>query len=181
MVWCVGFVYSFAFQWPESIASIFRRRCPLDEATIVAIVAPTMKIASIGSAKQTWGEKIALTAWMPFDFFFRALFSYQRFPEDYVMTFCNIDKQSASFYYRMGRYVFSNKEGRFVPGSMDVGTTVGDFLEQSTGLTSKDAGRKLSLVGPNIISIEKPSWPKILYREFSQTFYLYQTYMLWTW
>jgi Cation transporter/ATPase, N-terminus len=181
MVWCVGFIYSFAFQWPESIASLFRRRCSLDDATVVAIVAPIREIGSIATNKKNWIEKIALAAWAPFDFAFRVLFSYQRFPANYVMTFCIVDKQSASFYYRMGRYVLSRDENKFVPGSINAEKTVGDLLDEATGLTSKDVLRLQTLVGPNIISVEKPNWLRTLYREFSQSYYIYQTYMLWTW
>jgi hypothetical protein len=181
IVWCIGFVYSFAFQWPESIASLFRRRCRLEEATVVAVVAPTVKIDSIATSKVSCGEKIARTAWVPFDVFFRALFSYQRFPEGYEMNFCNVDKQSSSFYFRMGRYVLSRKENKFKPGALEGGKFVGDLLGQSAGLSSKDVRHLSMIVGPNIISIEKPTWPKTLYKEFSKTFYLYQTYMLWTW
>jgi hypothetical protein len=37
VTWSIGFVWCFALKWPSSIKSLFLRRCPLKEATHVAV------------------------------------------------------------------------------------------------------------------------------------------------
>jgi hypothetical protein len=45
IVWMVGFIWCFASKkYPASIRSLFLRRCPLDRASRVALVAPTQDI-----------------------------------------------------------------------------------------------------------------------------------------
>jgi hypothetical protein len=182
IVWMVGVVWSFSFQWPESIASIFRRRCPLNQATFVAVVAPVRKVETIAPKKgKSYCDELARALWLPFHVILSFYFSYRPTPPDCETVYCPVDSRTFSFHFHMGRYVYSESDGMYIPGVLELGTTIGDFLDMRPGLTVDQAGLHYQLVGANIIPLEKPNLFKSLYKEFSQTFYLYQTFMLWTW
>lgn len=100
------------------------------------------------------------------------------------MILCKVDRVDTnvpSFYCRMGRYVFSVDQGKFIPGRIEVGTTIAELLSKSSGLTSEQAVANFQLVGPNIIPVEKPTVIGSIFKEFSKTFYIYQNFMVWTW
>jgi hypothetical protein len=183
IVWMVGFIWCFAFKYPASIRSLFLRRCPLERASHVAVVAPTQAV-DVASDPGV-GDKVAGVLWAPFDFVLGALFSYPYCRPGLDTTFCEVetDKQTGtrSFYHRMRRYVFDAEAGNFVPGTMDVGSTFGDFLGQVGGLTTEEVTRRTGLAGPNVIPMEKPTILGSIVKEFSKGFYLYQNFLVWTW
>lgn len=181
IVWSVGFVFSFSFHWPHSITSLFLRRCILREATHVAVVAPIMQVQSIASGRMKWGDILVRTIWAPIDRAYHIIFSYPLTPNDYETTYCPVDNKTRSFYHRMGRYVFNDIEEKYVPASMKIGNTIEELSKWKEGLTSKQVNLHQAHVGPNVISIPKPNWFHTVYIEFSKPFYLYQTFILWTW
>jgi hypothetical protein len=185
LVWFVGFVWSFLFQWPESIESLFLRRCPLSEATHVAVTAPMKKLEMTGTSnKVSWGEFSLRLLCCPFDWVMRNLFSYNGAKPGYELVYCKVDQVETTvrnFYFRMGRYVLDDETGIYIPSTMVVGETIGDFLVKMNGLTTEEVIEKYNTVGPNIIPIDKPTVIGSLYKEFSKTFYIYQSFMVWSW
>lgn len=167
--------------WPETIASLFRRRCALNEATFVAVVAPVMRVESIAKRKGKFFDEIARFLWLPFKVALCFFFSCKETPPECELVYCQVDPTSFSFIFRMGRYVYSESDGVYIPGVLDLGTTLGEYLDMRDGLTVDQARLHYQLVGPNILVLEKPVLWRCLYNEFSKTFYLYQTFMLWTW
>ncbi|KAI2493674.1 haloacid dehalogenase-like hydrolase [Fragilaria crotonensis] len=168
------------FQVPRQCESIFLRRCNLEDATYVAVVAPT-KIVDIMSIPGM-GEKLADIIWAPFNYFFMFYFSYPHAIPGTVTSFCKVesDGTTRSFYHRMRRYVYNAEAVGFIPGSMNVGTTIGDFLSQTQGLTSDEVARRGGLAGPNVIKIQEPTIHGSIMKEFSKGFYIYQTFMVWS-
>jgi hypothetical protein len=205
ITWMVGIVWCFAYRYPISMHTFFLRRCRLDSATYIAVVAPT-KAMKTDQAVGT-GDRIADRIWGNVDFVFRTVFSYAYNRSGFETTFCQIksDKPAVSVvqrmrglfikkhcgsnpggetrftYHRMRRYVYDDDAGRFIPSFYSVGTLLGDFLGQVGGLSSKEVRERTSLLGPNIIPIDKPTVYGSVMKEFSKPFYLYQNFMVWSW
>jgi hypothetical protein len=185
ITWCVGLLWSFTFQWPESIESIFLRRCSLVHATHVAIVAPMKKVENIVIDKKfSFVEYMAQNLWCPFNFLLCMIFSYPGTQTGFEVLYCKVDVEDTnipSFNCRMGRYVYSTKDEKYVPSTIEVGKTIGDFLMQRSGLSTTQATTNYHLVGPNALPLEKPTIIRNIVKEFSNTFYLYQNFLIWTW
>jgi cation-transporting ATPase 13A3/4/5 len=188
IVWMVGFFWCFAFRYPSiySVQSLFLRRCHLDKATHVAITAPTKAV----NVKETTSTGMSIQrfiniVWWPIDNLFQRIFWIPHARKGTTTTFCKIeiDKNTAgrSFYHRMRRYVYDDESGTFVLGTMTVGSTLGDFLDQAQGLTSEEVVQRTARVGRNMIHMTKPTILGSIGKEFSKTFYLFQNFMVWTW
>jgi hypothetical protein len=122
--------------------------------------------------------------WSPFDLFLRMVFSCPKADPSYETNICKIEKSRdgvKSFYCLMGRYVFNEDDDKYIPGTMQVGRTIGDFLSLTGGLTTEQADKNYQLVGSNIIRIGKPTVIRSVIKEFSKSFYIYQNFMVWTW
>jgi hypothetical protein len=152
-------------------------------ATYVTVVAPT-KIVEVNEIPGA-GERLAAMIFFPFDFVLRGVFSYPygRPGEEAVYCPITIDASTGtrSFYHRMRRYVFDDESGVFIPGSMSIGTTLGEFLAQAAGISNDEVVKRTGLVGPNFISMDKPTILGSIGKEFSKPFYLYQNFMVWSW
>lgn len=108
----------------------------------------------------------------------------------YNVTFCKVETDATTdtryFYFRFRRYIYDDNLNKFIPGSFDVteDTVYGRWLDKSylhKGLSHEEAKRRLGLVGPNVLDLQKPSLLSNIVAEFSKTFYLYQTFMIWIW
>jgi hypothetical protein len=183
LTWFVGFLWTMAFQWPHSIGGLFLRRCPLAQATHVAVEAPTKNVTST-SHQVFYGLLVVKVIWYPFDLFRRTVFSYPHVKEEYETSFCKVSRSKngcKSFYFRMGRYVLNQESGTFIPGIVALGQTVGDLVALGNGLTTEEAASHFEVVGSNIILMDKPTLLGSIWKEFNKTFYVYQNFILWTW
>jgi hypothetical protein len=108
----------------------------------------------------------------------------------YKVTFCKVQTDTKTgtryFYFRFRRYIYNNDLNRFIPGFFDVNrdTAYGGWLDKSylhQGLTQEEAVKRLGIVGPNVLDLKKPTLISAISAEFSKTFYLYQTFMIWIW
>ncbi len=127
------------------------------------------------------------------------------------VTFCRvrIDKKTGTryFYFRFRRFVYDAASYKFMYGSWDVqegqpiaggsngsyygedaqpgrSVTIGEWLDSSylhQGLCNDEAVKRRGIVGPNVLELKKPTVIGSIYNEFSKPFYLYQTFMVWTW
>lgn len=185
IVWMVGFFWSFLFRYPSSIRDLFLRRCHLVSADYVAVMAPLKSLDSTDDLISGWGDKLTAAFCWPFELCLRGFFSYPNRKPGYRMVYCKVDTDDSTdtrgFYYCMRRFVYDEETNSFVPGTMEVGETLGDFLEQTHGLSSDEALRRFSRTGPNSIQMKKPTVLGCIGREFSKPFYLYQNFMVWTW
>jgi hypothetical protein len=187
IVWMVGFPWTIAFRYTNSIYTLFLRRCPIQEASYVVIVAPTKAVESVGASPLS--ERLAYMIWTPIDTILRFFFSYPYREPGKDATYCRITidpyTQSRSTYHRMRRYALdddtTNTSRGMIPGYMSVGTTLGEFCSQIDGLSSEEVKQRMGRVGPNIIPMIQPTAFSALRNEFSKTFYVYQNFMVWTW
>lgn len=186
-MWFIGFLWTFVFQWPYSIESLFLRRCNLDQATHVAVEAPTKKakVTASSNSRAAWGLLLFQTIWYPFDLFLRTVLSYPHAKVNHETSFCKVTKSGdgyRSFYFRMSRYVFNQiKNASFIPGSVEIGQTIGDLIDLRGGLSTEKATENFQIAGDNIIRMDKPTMLGSIVKEFSKSFYVYQNFMVWTW
>lgn len=138
-------------------------------------------VSTIGAKEKTWWARLVDIVWWPVNAVLRRYFSAEPTIPGYESIWCKVDKNTLSFYCRMCRYVYSEHDAKFVPGSVEVGKTVGDFYQLRSGLSTSDAQHNSFIVGPNTIMLEKPSLLKCIWIEFSKPFYVYQTFIVWTW
>jgi Cation transporter/ATPase, N-terminus len=184
MVWMVGIVWSLAFRYPSTgIRALFLRRCVLSSATHVAVVAPVKSI-EVRRARTTV-ERTAEILWCPIDGIFRTIFSHPYDRPGLETVFCPVEKDvltgTRSILHRMRRYVYNEETAAYVPGTMSVGTTLGDLLAQTEGLSQETVAERQGTAGPNVIPLQRPTILGSLHKEFSKTFYVYQSFMVWTW
>lgn len=188
IVWMVGIVWAFAFRYPSSIRDLFLRKCPLSAASFIAAEAPTKTFGNDENDIPGWGERLMASFWFPFDFCLRVVYSYPYKKPGYETVFCPVETDDATgkrgFYYRMRRFVYDDHDGKtssFQPGTISIGKTLGDMLDQRNGLSSDEAKKRLGLTGPNRIPMRKPTIFGSIVQEFSKPFYLYQNFMVWSW
>jgi len=105
------------------------------------------------------------------------------------VTFCKVrlDKTTETryFYFQFRRFIFDKSVMKFVAGSWDVveNATIRDWLDKShlhQGLSNDEAVVRRGVVGPNVLELQKPTVMGSMFAEFSKSFYIYQTYMIWT-
>ena len=176
--------FSLSLQWPETIESIFLRRCILSQATHVAVVAPIKESKITGTNRtRSWGSVFVQIVLCPFDKFFRFYFSYPTADSDFETIYCRVETSRSSnfFYCRLGRYIYNDETDKYIPASMEVGITFDDFFSQRSGLTSDEVNRRFQQLGPNAITLAKPTLLGSFVKEFSKTFYVYQNFMIWSW
>ena len=204
IVWMVGFFWTFALKWPASMTSLFLRRCSFENATHIAVCAPTTNNTTekssptCGASCMSSQTGFARCVGYSINYFFGCLggmssgvntmmkfvFSDTTTPkENWQLEHCRVinEKGARFFYYRLRRYTFDPEVGAFVPGDWVVGSTLGDFIALKNGLYDSDVQKRLSVVGPNSIRIKKPSFLKSILRQFSSKFYNYQFFIIWAW
>lgn len=180
VVWMVGFFWCFSLTWPYSVKSLFLRRCTFDQATHVAVFAPLVNSNETEYQVLKWIE-IALSTTM------NGLFSMMSAPKGVrgKFVYCPVELDSFGnkfFTFRLRRYTFDDKLNLFTPSEMNMdGKTIDDLKEMSAGLSSTEVSQRLSHIGPNIMTMEKPNFLKTLMNESTTPFYLYQLFMMWTW
>ena len=186
ITWMVGIVWSFALKWPFSVRSLFYRRCPLADATYVAVFSPTK--STFGKAHDpryiTRFKQFLNSANILINEIMALIFSDVTRPkEGGTLVYCRVFNENGAkfFYFHLRRYNYDPMEGVFVPGKCNIGTTIGDFYDARDGLTSAEVERRRALIGPNTIRMKKPNIIRTIYHEFSGTFYTYQTFIIWTW
>jgi hypothetical protein len=183
IVWMVGFAWCLSFRYPSTgIRALFLRRCVLARATHVAVVAP---IKSIEVKVPSRVERASSAMWYPIDCIFRSIFSHPYDRPGLETSFCPVEIDGVtgtrSMLHRMRRYVYDDETDGFIPGVFSVGTTIGDLIDQKDGLPLDIALERRGLAGPNVIPLERPTILGSIYKEFCKTFYIYQSYMVWTW
>lgn len=185
IVWMVGFLFSLALKWNKQFSSLFLRRCSFEKATHIAVCAPIDEGKGIVFTQKGCIYRVSicmgylkknLQAMMAFIFS-----DVNSSSATHKVFFCRVVKQGDEkfFFFRLRKYIFDPLMGEFIPGSCEVGKTIGEFIEAKGGLSSADATKRLNVIGPNSIHMSKPNYVKSVIHEFSGTFYVYQNYIIW--
>jgi hypothetical protein len=184
IVWMIGIVWHFVLKWPVSVRSLFLRRCVFEDATHIAVCAPTKSMGDAPSS--TWTERTVAHAKYVVDTIMGAIYSdVTRTKGHGQIIYCPVQSEKNGnrfFYFRLRRYTFDPEKGAFSPGQCSVEMTLGDMLDTAReGLDSTEVERRAMNIGPNHIRIKKPNIIKTILREFSGAFYLYQCFIIWAW
>jgi hypothetical protein len=181
IVWMIGLPWSFVFQFPPSVHSLFLRRCTLEQATFVAVEAPTTSIAPVSMPRLTF--KFSIGMLNSLNHVMNIFFSYSYAVHGTSIQLCKVsdDGYYRSFYHRMRRYVFSVEIGCFISGHVNVTGTINELLLHSRGLSTDVVAKRGGYAGQNMLKLEKPTLVGCIMKEFNKSFYVYQAFMVWTW
>jgi hypothetical protein len=191
ITWVVGFLWSFSFKWPHSVTLLFSKRCPLYEATYVAVSA-----ADVGDQNKDDSSPPTPSRSPPIQLLHRLLAMFSGCLHC-VMTliFSNVPKKDVQlctvqtddlgtryFVFNFRRYHFDSEAGaKFVPGDFQVASTIADIVKSADGLQEADVTNRRRIVGLNSIDMPEPHLLATVIKEFQKPFYTYQNFMLWTW
>jgi Cation transporter/ATPase, N-terminus len=195
IIWNIGFVWCFAFKWPESVSTLFLRRCDIRYATHITVIIESKndsdEINSVFNNTHLYYPRKVLAIVGGYASSIMAVVFSQvdsRSSQGQPKTkfeVCRVQKDRAggkyiTFMYR--RYHLH--KSAFVPGEIHVGRTIQEISDSATkayGLTNKQVRRRQNRVGGNEMKMEKPSLTGSLYIEFCKPFYIYQIFMIWSW
>ncbi len=79
------------------------------------------------------------------------------------------------------RYHFESTKKSFEPAELTVGGTGSQLYAQRMGLTSEAVKKQKTHVDLSQIKIEESSFLRIMMKESTRTFYVYQNFITWTW
>jgi predicted P-type ATPase len=205
VVWSIGFAWTLLFKWPYSIGSIFYKRCRMHVADTVCIFSPSTTPESLRSIKQlTQTEKensshksvqrdpvyIAVLRHSAHviagvvNNIMAGLFSMPARGNgkmQYVPVKTDRITGTRYFVFQFRRYNYDSELETFQAGCLKIVDTIGDVLNGNEGLSTSEVERRLRIVGPNTIEMQKPNALECVISEFSKPFYCYQFFMLWTW
>jgi hypothetical protein len=188
IAWGAGFAFTLILRWPDTILSLFLRRCNLSQATHVAIFTPYRpdtdqkpeEVTYIRRLREALNRSYKLfTSVMSFIF---CDLNRARTPGKTVFIPVEIDPDGTKFFFfRYRRYNFDFDLDKFVPGVVNVGTTLGDFRNAASGLSDQEAAKRRAVIGPNSLRFQKPNFFRCVFNEFCKPFYTYQCFMVWSW
>jgi hypothetical protein len=124
IVWAVGLVWTFAMKWPDKLRSMFWKKCPLRQATHVAVWTPnTTPAHGVVVSSDTYTEQIRRflnTTKSVFNRILAALFSEDLSLGEGQWTYCDVYEEldnSKHFVHNFRRYNLDFTKDEFVPGS----------------------------------------------------------------
>jgi hypothetical protein len=173
VVWFVGFTWLMSLSYVSTgLRHLFLRRCCLSVATHVLVVAPSESILKQSQIRFS----TMCVRWLlyPFSAILRTILSNPHAVPGKTATFCKVtfDKVSGRRWisYRLQRYVFDSNSGSYMPGRVDVGKNLGDFIVQAQGLTAQEVAYRAGIVGLNKAMMPKPTFVSSLAAELSKRF-----------
>lgn len=197
IVWCVGFVWNLTLKWPVKLRALFWKRCLLPEATHVLVWTPK------NQQQQTHGvirsqryvmmlRKLVGRFTTALDRCLAVVFAQDPEARTGRHTFCTVHAHegytSKYFVHNFRRYIMvldgenndSYKAGKVADEESKA--TIGKWIQHSKrGLVQDQVKERLEVVGPNSLSMPEPSYFRIIKEEFTQMYYTYQNFIMWSW
>jgi hypothetical protein len=200
-LWFVGFFWMFSLKFPHSIFSLHLRRCVLSEAQYVAVA---VKRLEVGTTEVVSNHDHLKAVKMFFASFGDVVYTVMTFVFSDANTFGCERKGDASFCFRpvetdpddgtryftfeFRRYSLNDatatdEEYKFVPGSCDVGQTIGDILklDNGKGMSPAQIQIRTRILGRNKIEMIEPKFRHAVAIETSTPFFTYQMFMVLSW
>lgn len=187
IVWAACFAWVGFFKRPQSLSAAFMRRCPLENATSVAVFIPDSRgIELLVKDGMEWNVTRIFTLFHhSFDGTLAWLFSEPSHSEPGQTTYCMVHVDSNNVRYidfRMRRYNFDSTSGSFQPAEVMMTGSARDLVQKYTGgMSTSMVKDRLACIGPNVVSMDQVSLWMTIVKEFSRIFYVYQNFMAWTW
>ena len=186
VVWLVGFFWCFFLKWPASLRAIFWHPCSLADATVVAVWTRSLNknesvtsqysaVSAVRSCLSTVGIMV--------NRFMAAVFGVDATSMDGTWTYCPVLTQEDDltpggtkyFVHNFRRYNLD--QDTFVPSGWSLTTPE----DHKTGLSPSDVQLRRKQCGPNTIPMGKPTLTKVMIEEFTQPYYTYQNFIMWSW
>jgi cation-transporting ATPase 13A2 len=176
-------IFAYRFQVFLSIGySLFYRRALLQEATHVAVFTPLEVDKTVD--EDIGIQKRLLVLQQHFHSIMAFIFSEVHLDRQKgEVSYCRVQQDHGTryFIFRLRRYSYDPTLSMFVPGQVQVGDTLGDFMALSKGLDPTEVIIRRQVVGYNTIQVRKPFLPMNIIKEFSKPFYTYQLFLVWAW
>jgi Cation transporter/ATPase, N-terminus len=172
LTWMIGFPWTLSFRYIRSgTHTLFLRRCRLSEASHVAVFSRIKENEGLGPKCK---QRLAQLLWAPMDRALAFAFSYPYAEIGKELCFRKVHEDPRApvlaIYHDMRRYVFDKSRRAFEPVQVHIGTTLGDFVSNGTGLSTAEAIKRRGTVGPNAMNVDRPTVLSSLYKEFSKAF-----------
>lgn len=186
IAWAVGFAWVIFFKRPQSLSSVFLRRSSLLDATVVAVFIPDSRgVELLVRDGMEWNvTKIFKTFHESFDGILSSLFSEPDHNEPGQVAYCPVstdENQVRYFEFQMRRYNYDIETESFQPAELYITGTAMQLMKMHNGLTSADVKTREAIIGANIVNMGEVSFIRIMVKEFSRIFYVYQNFMTWSW
>jgi hypothetical protein len=124
IAWAVSFAFVAFFHRPQSLYSVFLRRCELREANTVAVFMPDSRgVETLVKDGRVAGEGFFAKFAEYFDKGLSFMFSEPEHKEPGTVTYCHIatDDQGVRYFeYQMRRYNFHPEEDTFLPAEFSI-------------------------------------------------------------
>jgi len=185
--WHVASIYMVGFLYPKKIRAVFYRRTPLKEANVVEVWTRSQMDVDLKTVGGPWVQKAYYVMdrfFVFFDWFMSTVICYHAKRLRGVVAYCDVTTHPSgmrSFTYQLRQFVYDEGLDAFVPAVVEIPATCHEIIEKRGGLTQEEAERRWDLVGLNQIAVPPPSLLKEFTKEFGRGFYIYQTFMAWTW
>lgn len=192
IVWFVGIVWNLAIKWPPKLRALCGQPCDPMNATYVAVWTPNSAPHGMVASDKYVAmlRRILHVTLATINTNMAKLFS-----QDVELhggaaggqwTYCPVRQEDYRKYFvhNFRRY---NLEGdTFVPGTLqghpEQVLTIQQFYEQGkVGLNTGQVLERRALVGPNTIHMDKPTFWQVMQQEFTQPYYTYQNFIMWSW
>lgn len=188
ILWHVSSLYMIALLYPRHLSQLFYRRTPLKDAKFVEIW--------LRSTQQTVlrdvGGVVVQKAYVAMEMFFKG-FNYfmttfvchheKRLPG--IAVYCPVQVNPVTgmktLTFQLRQFVYDENQDAFVPAAVELPGSCQELFAMRGGLSLEEAEKRLNVVGPNVIAVPPPSVVREFVKEFTRGFYIYQTFMAWTW
>jgi len=182
IVWVVGFVWSFLMKWPPSLKAVFWQRSSLSDATVVAVwtpKAPQTQVKSNSSGVSAVRSCIQLCQGS-FHKVMTFLFGLDSAANG-TWTYCQVQSEAGRnkyFVHNFRRYNLDTNQDQYLPSEwkVDLGS-----VDPKSGLPQSDVLVRKHHCGRNVIPMDPPTLTQVLVKEFTQPYYTYQNFIMWSW
>lgn len=186
IAWGIGFAWVLFFKRPQSLYCVFLRRTELRDASTVAVFIPDSRGIQFLVRD---GEEWVVTKYFQLfnvyvDKFLSLLYSEPEHDEPGQTGYCpvKVDEFGVRYFeFRMRRYNYQADSDSFVPAELNITGTAADLMKMKGGLDSNEEKKRVATIGPNVIATDNASFLRIMVKEFSRIFYVYQNFMAWSW
>lgn len=189
IIWNFGALFFFVVKYSPVLRYHFRTSCSLADATTVRIwMTKKTEVASVDPnllkmhhCNQAFEQCLARI--------FAFIFSDVNNPTvegRFFYANVMVDAQGVrSIFHHFKKYVYTETSSTFEEAEIRLGAgpkpTLADLHNCAKGLTEEEANRRISLVGPNVVDLPKPSVIAEFISEGTRPFYVYQIWMMWPW
>ncbi|KAI8089682.1 uncharacterized protein BX664DRAFT_333638 [Halteromyces radiatus] len=161
----------------DKVINFFRLRQSLDKATYIQVETPRQVIQMLQKGNTNNDTPFSiLSKLQSLEIRLRTTLGFDVFVDTLKIN-TSVENNRRYFEFQSTRYIYH--EGTFLPASIQLGSNVTELLSMAHGLSTKEALKRLEVIGPNFIAVNVPSFIGALWQELTGFFYIYQLQILW--